>query len=353
MNPAATETTGLPHKDQAHADPTSRAAEAPLLQRLRGSDAARRAGIQVLGVGTFYLAIVAYFWISVPVFGTTSNFRNIIDNSVVTGVVALGQTLVLVAGGFDLSVSGVVALAGVSYAMLGNAGVPVGLDILACLAIGATVGIVNGLIVTKVRINPLIATLGTLSITTGLAYTISNGVTQPFNVNGIGFLGNKGPLNFSYYTDVFFALAVITFLMLRYTAYGRLVYARGGSREASRLVGIRVDRVSQIVYTLCGALAAVGGIVVATQLLAGTATAGTTTALDTISAAVIGGAALTGGEGGIGGTVIGVLVLTTIANGLAIKQVASFYQQIATGAVLLLAVGFSQLRRMLTGEPIT
>lgn len=343
----------MPHEDQARPDPINAPAEAPLLTRLRRSDAVRRAGIQVLGVGTFYLAIVAYFWISVPVFGTVSNFRNIIDNSVVTGVVALGQTLVLIAGGFDLSVSGVVALAGVAYAMLGNAGVPVELDILACLAIGATVGIVNGLIVTKIRINPLIATLGTLSITTGLAYTISNGVTEPFNFNSTGFLGNKGPLNFSYYTDVFFALAVITFLMLRYTAYGRLVYARGGSREASRLVGIRVDRVSQIVYTLCGALAAVGGIVVATQLLAGTATAGTTTALDTISAAVIGGAALTGGEGGIGGTLIGVLVLTTIANGLAIKQVASFYQQIATGAVLLLAVGFSQLRRILTGEPIT
>ena len=167
------------------------------------------------------------------------------------------------------------------------------------------------------------------------------------------FSGTIGPFDFAYYTYVFIGLAVVCFLMLRYTAYGRLVYARGGSREASRLVGIRVDLVSQVVYTICGMLAAVAGIVVATQLLAGAPTVGTTVALDSISAAVIGGAALTGGEGGIGGTIIGVLVLTTIANGLAVKQVASFYQQIATGAVLLLAVGFAQLRRRLTGEPIT
>ena len=329
------------------------APQLPFHARIGRSAALRRVGIQLLGIGTFYIAIVAYFWLSAPVFGTSSNFRNIIDTSVVTGIVALGQTLVLIAGGFDLSVGGVVALTGVVYAMLGNKGVGVAPNMLACIAIGGGVGVVNGLIVTKVRINPLIATLGTLSITAGLAYTIPNGVTQPFNYNSMGFLGNHGPFDFAYYTYVFIGLAVVCFLMLRYTAYGRLVYARGGSREASRLVGIRVDLVSQVVYTICGMLAAVAGIVVATQLLAGAPTVGTTVALDSISAAVIGGAALTGGEGGIGGTIIGVLVLTTIANGLAVKQVASFYQQIATGAVLLLAVGFAQLRKRLTGEPIT
>jgi ribose transport system permease protein len=321
-------------------------------RRVLGSEAMRRAGIQALGIGTFYVAIVLYFGLATPEFATISNFRNIIDNSVVIGIVALGQTLVLIAGGFDLSVSGVVPLAGVAFAIIGNDHVPIALTVIACLGIGAAVGLVNGLIVTRIRINPLIATLGTLSIATGLAYTISDGVTQPFNLGSMGFLGNQGVLGFSVYTDAFAILALLIFLILRYTKYGRLIYARGGSREASRLAGIRVDRVSCLVYMACGTLAALGGIVVATQLLAGTATAGSTTALDTISAAVIGGAALSGGEGGIGGTLIGVLVLTTIANGLAIMQVPSFYQQIATGTVLLLAVGFSQLRRILTGAPI-
>jgi ribose transport system permease protein len=334
------------------AQPTSTMSAAGIVRhRLAlSSDAAQRAGIQALGIGTFYVAIVAYFWVAAPAFGTTSNFRNIIDNSVVVGIVALGQTLVLISGGFDLSVSGVVPLAGVAFAMLGNDGVPIAANIAACVAIGAVVGIVNGLLVTVIQINPLIATLGTLSITTGVAFAISDGVTQPFNYDGTGFLGNHAPLGFSNYTYVFFALAFVGLLSLRYSVYGQLVYSRGGSREASRLAGIRVDLVTNLVYAICGMLAAVGGIVVATQLLAGTATAGTTTALDSISAAVIGGAALSGGEGGIVGTLIGVLVITTIANGLAITQVPAFYQQIATGAVLLLAVGFSQLRRVLTGR---
>ena len=346
MNPTGGDTSSVVSGELAGSTDAGQQARPGLL----GSEAVKRVGIQALGIGTFYVAIVAYFWITAPVFGTSSNFRNIIDNSVVIGIVALGQTLVLIAGGFDLSVSGVVPLAGVAFAMLGNDGVPVAANILACVGIGAAVGLVNGLIVTVIRINPLIATLGTLSLTAGLAFAISDGVTQPFDDTSTGFLGNKGVFDFSYYTDVFFALSIVCFFALRYTAYGRLVYARGGSREVSRLVGIRVNLVSTIVYVICGMLAAVGGIVVATQLLAGTATAGSTTALDTISAAVIGGAALSGGEGGIGGTLIGVLVITTIANGLAITQVPSFYQQMATGAVLLLAVGFSQLRRFLTGQ---
>src|SRR5437762_2827094 len=125
MNPTATESTGLPHEDAARSDHDAAAPNVAWRARLVRSDTVRSVGIQVLGIGTFYLAIVLYFWLSAPVFGTTSNFRNIIDNSVVTGIVALGQTIVLIAGGFDLSVSGVVPLAGVAFAMLGNDGVPI------------------------------------------------------------------------------------------------------------------------------------------------------------------------------------------------------------------------------------
>ena len=129
-----------------------------------------------------------------------------------------------------------------------------------------------------------------------------------------------------------------------------MLYAIGGNREASRLAGLRVDLLTVLVYMLCSMLAALAGVVVSSQLLAGSATVGADAALQSIAAVILGGAALTGGVGGLPGTLIGVLVLGTIANGMALMQVPAFYQQIATGAILLLAVGFGRLRGVLSGE---
>jgi ribose transport system permease protein len=149
---------------------------------------------------------------------------------------------------------------------------------------------------------------------------------------------------------VLVVLAVIAFLTLRYTVFGRMLYAIGGNREASRLAGMRVNLITVLVYVLCSSLAALAGVIVASQLLAGSATVGADAALQSIAAVILGGAALTGGVGGIPGTLIGVLVLGTITNGMALMQVPAFYQQIATGSILLLAVAFGRLRNIIVGE---
>ncbi len=309
-----------------------------------------RAGFQILGIGTFYLLILVFFSLVSDNFMTYSNALNILTNVTVIGIVALGQAFAIISGGFDLSVSGTVPLGAVLFALLVNAGVSVLPAAVLVVAVGAVVGLINGLIVTKLGINPLITTLGTLSIAVGLAYTLSQGVTIPFSDPNAGVLADKTYGGVSYYVLAFALLSAAGFAVLRFTVFGRMLYAIGGNREASRLAGMRVDLVTIVVYMQCASLAAFAGVVVASQLLAGSATVGTEAALSSIAAVILGGASLTGGVGGIPGTLIGVLVLGTIANGMVLMQVPAFYQQIATGAILLLAVGFARLRGILSGE---
>lgn len=307
-------------------------------------------GVQTLGIGTFYILILLFFSFASAEFFTYSNAVNILTNVSVIGIVALGQALAIISGGFDLSVSGVVPLGAVTFALLTNAGLNVPLAVIAVIAVGGLVGLANGLVVTKLGINPLITTLGTLSIGVGTAYSLSSGVTIPLAHPSAGVLANQAWAGVSYYLIAFIVLSIITFLMLRFTVFGRMLYAIGGNREASRLAGMRVDLVTNLVYIQCAALAAFAGVVVTSQLLAGSATVGADAALTSIAAVVLGGASLTGGIGGIPGTLIGVLVLGTIANGMALLQVPAFYQQIATGIILLLGVGFARLRETVSGE---
>jgi ribose transport system permease protein len=216
--------------------------------------------------------------------------------------------------------------------------------ILVVFAGGAIAGLVNGVIITRFRINPMIATLGMLSITGGLALTFSNGLQIPFTNVDAGALAARSVLHVNNHVWLLLVLSILLFVVLRYTAYGRRIYAVGGSREAARLSGVRVDAVTASVYVICAAFAALAGVVLASQLLTGSGTAGATSNLQSITAVILGGAALTGGVGGVPGTLIGVLILGTLSNGMAILHVPSFFQTIATGVVLLLAVGISQLR---------
>ncbi len=309
-----------------------------------------QAGLQTLGIGTFYVLILLFFSFASPEFFTYSNGVNILTNVSVIGIVALGQALAIISGGFDLSVSGVVPLGAVTFALFTNAGMNVPLAVIAVIGVGGLVGLANGLIVTKLGINPLITTLGTLSISVGTAYSLSSGVTIPLADASAGVLADQAWAGVSYYLMAFILLSIVTLLMLRFTVFGRMLYAIGGNREASRLAGMRVDLVTILVYIQCAALAAFAGVVVTSQLLAGSATVGADAALTSIAAVVLGGASLTGGVGGIPGTLIGVLVLGTIANGMVLLQVPAFYQQIATGVILLLGVGFARLRETFSGE---
>lgn len=302
-------------------------------------------GMQALGLGGFYVVILVFFSLQAPYFFSTSNAINIMSNVSVIGIVTLGQMLVLIAGGFDLSVAGTLPLGGVVFTILINREVNIPEAWLVATLAGGAVGAANGLIITRIGINPLVTTLGTLSITGGLANVVTAGDTVPFNNLNAGFVDNLF-VGMPLYIWVWLATNVVVLIVLRLTVLGRMIYAIGGNREASRLAGIRVDLVTTLVYVISGSLAAFSGVMLAQQLLAGAPTVGSTAALTSIAAVILGGAALTGGVGSVPGTVVGVLVLGTVANGLALMQVPAFYQQIATGSILLLAVGFGRLRAL-------
>jgi len=293
----------------------------------------------------FLLITIIYFSSRSDAFFTRANALNILVDAGVIGIVSLGQALTVISGGFDLSVSGTVPLGAVVFAELLNRGHGVFISLVAVIGVGAVCGLVNGLIVAKANINPLITTLGTLSVTGGLALTIANGVQIPFKDPNKSVLTDPGPLGVNNHVWMLLGLSLLVFLALRYTVFGRYLYAVGGNREASRLAGVRVDAVTVWVYVFSAALATMAGAVLASQLLTGSGTAGTNSALQSIAAVILGGASLSGGVGGVPGTLIGVLILGTLANGMAILSVPSFYQTIATGVVLLLAVGVSQIRR--------
>lgn len=300
--------------------------------------------LQVLLLFGFLLLIVAFFSSRHENFLSASNGLNILVNASVLGIVCLGQTLALISGGFDLSVGGIVPLGSVAFALLVNSGYGVAAAV-GILVLGASViGLLNGVLIAKARINPLIATLGTLSITGGLAFTITDGVQVPFDDPASGILSRRSLFDINNHVWLFVVLSVVLLLVLRYTVYGRQLYAVGGNKHAARLAGIRVDAVTISVYVFSAAMAALAGAVLASQLLTGSGSAGTTMHLLSITAVVLGGASLSGGIGGVPGTVIGVLILGTLSNGMAILSIPSFYQTIVTGVVLLLAVGVSQFR---------
>ena len=298
---------------------------------------------QLLGVGGFYIILLIFFSVKAPNFLTTDNAVNIFSNIAILGVVAMGQAIVLISGGFDLSVSGVVPLGGIIYVQAVNHGWGVLPGTLLAIGAGLIVGVCNGLIITLLRINPLITTLATVSITGGLAFTVSNGLTITMNDPSDAPLGND-LWGMPIYVWTFFALCAAVFVVLRYTVFGRMVYSVGGNREATRLAGIRVNAITVFIYVLSGVLAGFAGVMLSQQLLAGAPSVGSALGLQSITAVILGGASLAGGTGGIPGTLLGILVIGTVSNGLALMQVPVFYQQIATGAILLLAVGLGRLR---------
>jgi ribose transport system permease protein len=306
----------------------------------------RKSLVQSLGVGLCYAIVLVFFSLKLDNFVTTANVETILDGATLLGIVAVGQTFLIVGGGFDLSVGGVVPLGAVVFGTtVGRLGlVPA---MLVTVVVGAGVGLVTGLIVVYGKINPLITTLGMLSIAGGAAYIVVDGQTNELTSSAAGFWGNSAPLGLQTGTWAFIGLAIVGGLVLKFSVYGRSVYTIGGNREAAELAGLRVNAIAISTYVLTAACAAFGGAISASQLLASAPDIGTDTTLNSIAAVVLGGAALTGGVGGMSGTILGVLLLGTIADGLALLQVASFYQTVITGAVLLVAVGFSRARDVL------
>ena len=295
-------------------------------------------GILVALGGLFlFLALTKY-----DTFLTSFNLQNILRQNSFTVILACGMTLTILSAGIDLSVGSVVALAGVVCASLvaGGFGIPLGL-LVGC-AVGAATGVVNGLFVTRVRIPPFIATLATMMVVRGLALKFTGARTIPIPADLLdAFAGLSDGL-----TPVLVMLVVVvgTWILLTRTAFGRHVYAVGGNPDAARLAGIRVSRVLMGVYILCGALAGLAGVMVASRIGSGYPNAGLFYELDAVAAVVVGGTSLFGGRGSVWGTLAGAFFIGILNNGLNLYEVQEYDQRIVKGAVLLAAASLDLWR---------
>ena len=301
-----------------------------------------------LSLLVIFIALCVFFSLLSPYFLTIDNFVNIAKTLPVVGIVAIGETLVLLSGGVDLSVGSVAALSGVVTGLLWEQiGLPIWIAALAGLLTAGLIGLINGLLVTRASINPLIATLATFSAVRGLAFVLTNAQMNQLTHPQFQQIGRGDLLGVPIPFIIMLVLYAIFIFILRRTPFGRDLYAIGGNLMAARLAGIPTRRYLLIVFILSGLLAGVGGLVQASQLAAGAPQAATGMEFTVIAAVVLGGTSLAGGKGTLIGSLIGVFILRTLDNGLILIGVSSYFQEVARGAVLILAVGFDQLRTRL------
>ncbi|SKA17729.1 ABC transporter permease [Consotaella salsifontis] len=292
------------------------------------------------------IALCTFLAFTSDTFLTLRNFLNVMDQITVIGVMAIGMTLVILLGGIDLSVGSVLALSGMVLGYLGNyLGWPFGLGIVAALVVSALCGVVSGLMITKLNMPAFIATLAMMSIARGIASIITDGqqiVGFPDWFSSLAIIRHFGLLSATVAAMV--VLTIVFFVFLKYRPAGRALYAIGGNPEVARLAGIHVERATLLVYTVCALLAGLAGVILSARLDSAQPSSGIGYELDTIAAVVIGGASLSGGVGGIGGTVVGVLIIGFLRNGLNLLHVSPFVQQVIIGVVIALAVAADTLR---------
>lgn len=291
------------------------------------------------------IALVAILAILSPYFLTVNNLITIALQTAVVGILAIAQLIVIISRGIDLSVGASMALAGVVAAMMMKAGIPIAICLLAALMVGAAVGLLNGLIITVMRVPPFIATLGTLGIARGVALVITDGLPVSFLPQAISWFGRGTILGLPVPVITLILMATIIHLILSYTRFGLYTYAIGDNIEATRLSGINTNKYTREIYTVAGLLTGVAGVLLVGRLGSAQPTAGVGYELNAIAAAVIGGASLMGGIGTVPGAVIGALIMGILSNGFTLLGISSFYQQIALGAVVILAVYLDFLQR--------
>ncbi len=295
------------------------------------------------GLVAMYLIILVAMSFLSPYFLTTRNFINLLLASSSMGIIAMFTTMLMVGGGLDLSVGSTVALVGVvishSQYSLGVWGA-----VVLGLVVAVLIGLLNGLLVTRVGINALITTLGMFSVVRGLAFVFSGGLTEPMLDETFGELGRGFVAGIPVPVIVFVTTIILCAIILRRIQYGRAMYAIGGNETASHLAGLRVKRYQLFAYILSALSAGIAGVLLTSQLGAGAPQAATGLEISVIAAVILGGTSLAGGKGTIAGTLVGVLILGTLTNGMILLGVSAYYQQIAQGFVLLLAVGMDQLR---------
>jgi ribose transport system permease protein len=290
------------------------------------------------GIVFTFLALFLTLSIASPAFLSTTNLLNIANQNSSIGIIAVGSTLVIIAGGFDLSVAAIFGLASVVAAQVAN-GVDPTVGLLAGVLAGGLLGLVNGAIVTAGRINAFIATLASGYVFRGVATLLTSGFLVSVTAHGFGTIGQY--YLFGIHIPIWFFIGVIGVLsfLLGRTVFGRHVYAVGGNEQAARLSGVRVNRVRTATFVISGLCAGLAGVIAASQDMTGQPAGGTGFELTAIAAVVIGGTSIAGGQGAIWRSVLGVMLIALINNGFNLLNVDAFYQAVAQGLIILIAVG--------------
>jgi ribose transport system permease protein len=293
------------------------------------------------------IAIFAVFSITQSDFLTSSNIQNLLASVSILFVVSIGMTFVVLTGGIDLSVGSLLALSGIILSSLfNNVGLPIWLAVVLTALAGAFIGGgINGVLIGRVGLSFFVVTLGTLSLYRGVVNIWSGTKTTYIDSTLLGNIGFGRFLGLPIPIWIMIVTFVVAVVVLRWTYFGRDVYAVGGNIEAARLSGINVARTLVAVYAIAGLCAGIGGVIQAGRLGAASPLVGESTPLDAAAAVLLGGTSFLGGVGGVTGTAVGVLFIGTLQNGLSIAAVSSFWQQVVTGAILIVAIAIDRIQR--------
>jgi ribose/xylose/arabinose/galactoside ABC-type transport system permease subunit len=314
-----------------------------------GLDRMLRTGLREYGIVIAFVVEIVVFSAVSDHFFSVANLANVTLQTSVLAITAAGMTFVILTAGIDLSVGSLVAVCGVVCALLLKLPVPAApailLGISGGVAVGVASGVLSGLFIARFGITPFIATLAMMTIWRGAAYLMVGGRPVWGLPEQFDFLGSGRLAGIPFPTVVMIVVYVVAWFVLAHTPFGRHVYAVGGNAEAARLAGIRTDRVTVLVYVICGGLAALSGVLLASRMSSGQPNAGLMFELEVIAAVVVGGTSLFGGRGGIVGTFFGAMLIGVLRNGLNLVGVESYVQQVVLGFVILLAVMLDQFRK--------
>ena len=304
------------------------------------------AGQRFFAVLVLFAALFVVFTLTQERFATSANIKALLTSAAILWVVAIGLTFVMLAGGFDLSVGSMLALTSIGLgAFVNDWGLPAVVAVLATLALGAALGAFNGILVGKLGLSFLVVTLGTLILYRGFVNIWSDTRTEQVLSSVLDSLAFDSFLGLPYPVWLMAGTFLVALYVQRSTYFGRDVYAVGGNADAARLSGIKVARTIIAVYAISGLLAGVGGVLQTARIGAASPQVGEAVLFDAAAAVLLGGTSFAGGIGGVGGTAVGVLFLATLQNGLSVAGIASYWQQIVTGAILLVAVLLDRVQR--------
>ena len=303
-------------------------------------------GIGKYGLLLVFIGICIALSLITPQFLTVQNLTIIVMQVSINALLAFGVTFVIITGGIDLSIGSMVAVTGVVAASFAHPDTyPVAVPLLAGLSAGLLFGAFNGFIITRSNVPPFIVTLGTMTIGRGLALILSKGRPVSNLSDSFNFIGGGKILGVPMLIIILIVVFGVCSVILKKTVIGRYMYAIGGNEQATRASGIDLSRVKMVVYTLCGGLSALAGILLTSRITTGQPNAGTGFELDAIAAAIIGGTSTSGGTGTMTGTLIGALLIGVISNGLDLLNVTSYYQQVVMGVIIIGAVVLDSLNQ--------